>query len=146
MTTLQQVVTEELTKMMARQVDYTPAAEDLPYTIGVMVEDLKRSGLTDDDTERVRAAFGEIALNVGRWPTTYMVREHMPGRQPAYKELSAPTPDSIIQRLKKLGLEQTALENPAEYAIRCRQWMMKNHSSLSVPSHIAAQFDEWPEE
>ena len=144
--TLTEVVTMELTKMMARQLDYTPAAQDLPYTIATMTEDLKRVGLTDDDVGRIQAAFGNIAINVGRWPTTYMVREHLPGRQPAYKELSAPTSDSIIQRLKKLGLEQKALENPAEYAKRCRQWMMKNQSSLAVPSRIAAQFDEWPEE
>lgn len=146
MTTLSQVVTEELTKMMARQLDYAPAAEDLPYTIAIMTGDLQRKGLTDDDELRVREAFGNVAINAVRWPTTYMVLEHMPGRAPAYPALEGPPPKGILTQLKKVGLEQKIGESAAEYAVRCRQWMMANQSSLAVPKHITAQFDEWPDD
>ena len=148
---LTEVVAMELTKMLARQLDYSPAAEDLPYNIQVMVEDLRRVGLTDNDAERVQAAFGAIATNVGRWPTMYMVREHLPGRQPAHKELPAPAPRGIMEHLKELGLDQKDGESIAEQAARCRKWLLENMSScanpsFTVPKHIAAQFDEWPDD
>ena len=149
--TLTEVVAVELTKMLARQLDYSPAAEDLPLIIQVMVEDLRRVGLSDYDAERVQAAFGAIATNVGRWPTMYMVREHLPGRQHTHKELPAPAPRGITEHLKELGLDQKPGESIAEQAARCRQWLLENMSSganpsFVVPKHIVAQFEEWPEE
>ena len=148
---LTEVVATELTKMLARQLDYSPAAEDLPLIIQVMVEDLRRVGLTDNDAERVQAAFGAIATNVGRWPTMYMVREHLPARQHSTPLLPAPAPRGIMEHLKKLGLDQKDGESIAEQAARCRQWLLENMSSCAnptfvVPKHIAAQFEEWPEE
>ena len=143
---LTEVVATELTKMLARQLDYSPAAEDLPYNIQVMVEDLRRVGLTDTDAERVQSAFADIATNVDRWPTMYMVREHMPGRQHTRKELPAPAPRRIMEHLKEIGLEQLSGESSADWAARCRQWCRDRGAALSAPKHIAAQFEEWPDE
>lgn len=75
---LYQVIREEMLTSLARQLDYCPKAEEVPVVAKVMYSDLSRIGLTDADADRVRASFQRIAVEVGRWPTAFMIREHMP--------------------------------------------------------------------
>lgn len=87
--TLHDVVRKELTRMLARQLDHTPAAEELQFTIQVMTDDLKQRGLTDADAERVTQAFIVLGPQTQRWPTARMVLECLPPRQET-KLLPAP--------------------------------------------------------
>lgn len=64
--------------MLARQLDYSPAAEELPKVIEVMYGDLTRAGVKDEDWQRVEESFNRIANANMRWPTSVMVKENMP--------------------------------------------------------------------
>lgn len=107
------VVQKELSKMLVRGVDYSPAAEDLPSVTRVMIDDLIRLGLTDQDASRVEQAFSTVALHIGRWPTAFMIRENLPKRSDQnFRRLESPgTPVSPevakqnIERIRKMIAE-----------------------------------------
>lgn len=64
--------------MLARQLDYSPAADELPLVIEVMYEDLVRAGFGDQDAERIVVAFDRIAITGIKWPTAFAVKEAAP--------------------------------------------------------------------
>lgn len=101
---LREVVTQEMIRMLARQLDYAPAADELPFTAQVMVDDLHRVGLSDVDTDRVIAAFRHLGPRTQRWPTARMVLECLPSK-PTPKQLSAPkaNPQFVSAQLEKIG-------------------------------------------
>ena len=78
METLNEAVKLEMVQMMARRLDYSPSPEDLPMTIQVMVDDLRRRGLSVKDVDRVHAAFQLLGGTVQKWPTPLMVVEALP--------------------------------------------------------------------
>ena len=90
--TLTETIRNELARMLARQLDYDPAADELPFTIQVMADDLRRRGLTDDDSDRVKEAFRLLGPQTQRWPTSRMVMECLPSKA-ATRLLPAPKPD-----------------------------------------------------
>lgn len=101
--TLHQVVAQGLFKMLARQLDYSPAAEELPMTVQVMVEDFQTYGLTDVDADRVEAAFMFLGPRIQRWPTARTVIEALP-KKPAPKLLSQNiTPERREFNLRQIG-------------------------------------------
>lgn len=109
--------------MLARQLDYSPKAEELPLVVEVMVRDLQALNLTDDDSDRVAAAFQAIALNSHRWPTVYMIRENLPPRE-ANRSLEASPLDRVkLEYLKKIGMDRQPGESMPEYATRCCRFM-----------------------
>ncbi len=76
---------------MARQLDHTPAGDELPCTVQVMVDDLIARGLQDADCDRVRQAFTTLGPTLDRWPTSKQVIEALPPRQrEAFTALPAP--------------------------------------------------------
>lgn len=79
--------------MLARQLDYAPTADELPFTAQVMTEDLVYRGLRDKDCDRVREAFQKLGPALQRWPTARMVLEVMPSAEPPYRALPHPAPN-----------------------------------------------------
>lgn len=49
--------------------------------IQVMHDDLKRLGLTDGDSGRVQGAFNIVCTEIGKWPTSYMIKENLPRKK-----------------------------------------------------------------
>jgi len=94
-------VTEELYRMMARQLDYAPAADELAFTVQVMIDDLERRGLNDHECDRVREAFRTLGPKLERWPTSRMVIEALPGRNP-YR----PTPAPMLPSARRFDVER----------------------------------------
>ena len=90
--TLIETIRNELARMLARQLDYAPAADELPFSIQVMSDDLTRRGLADDDAGRVQAAFEVLGPQIQRWPTARMVLECLPAKATPVM-LPAPKPD-----------------------------------------------------
>jgi len=90
---LRTVVEQELLKMLARQLDYAPTADELPFTAQVMTEDLVYRGLRDKDCDRVREAFQKLGPALQRWPTARIVIESMPSKLPPYRALPHPAPN-----------------------------------------------------
>ncbi len=75
---LLKTVMQEMVRMLARQLDYAPAADELPFSAQVMVDDLKHYGLTDEDANRVMSAFITLGPQIQRWPTSKTVIEALP--------------------------------------------------------------------
>lgn len=91
--------------MLARQLDYSPAAEELPKVVEVMHGDLLKAGITDADSPRVEEAFNRIAVSGIRWPTSIMVKEAMPKR---YQSWQPKLPYKRTPYDLQLGKEQCA--------------------------------------
>ena len=104
--TLTETIRNELARMLARQLDYAPAADELPFTIQVMADDLARMGLTDDDVERVQAAFQILGPQTQRWPTTRMVTECLP-RKSVPRQLPAPRANSDFVSGQLQGIKKS---------------------------------------
>ena len=97
--TLYDTVQQQLFKMVARNLDFSPTPEDLPSVIQVMIEDLETRGLSDCDSYRVDQAFNVLGPHLQKWPTSRIVIEALPPSPPKKnaKMLIAPTPmDSYV--------------------------------------------------
>lgn len=68
--TLNEVLRQELVRMLARNLDNAPAASEIQFSVSVYEDDLRHRGLDDDDAERVKAAFDSLGPTVTRFPTS----------------------------------------------------------------------------
>jgi len=92
--------------MLARQLDYAPTADELPFTVQVMTEDLLQHGLRDADGARVQEAFRKLGPTIQRWPTARAVIEALPVRQQPRQALPKPSsPDKAHAALGRIKLE-----------------------------------------
>lgn len=101
-----QSVSEGLYIMLARNMDFSPAAEDLPFTIQVIYQDLCDHGFGDDDCSRIEHALNMIGRTCQRWPTTKTIIDSVP-----------PKHQTNIPMLKKLESDEekkSRLERGAE--------------------------------
>lgn len=80
--TLKTVVKEQLRAMLARNLDYSPPAEDLPSIADVWTADFIRMGLTDADAGRLRTAFDTVGTSTYKWPQPRLVFERLPDPPP----------------------------------------------------------------
>ena len=87
--------------MMARQLDHAPSAEELPFTIQVMTEDLSGKGLNDGDCDRVREAFRILGPSLDRWPTSRLVIESLPARKSSQRWLKPPAPNQTSEVIRR---------------------------------------------
>jgi len=90
---LRTIVEQELYRMLARQLDYAPTADELPFTAQVMTEDLAHRGLRDKDCDRVREAFHALGPVLQRWPTARVILEAIPSAEPSHHALPHPAPN-----------------------------------------------------
>jgi len=136
-------INEEMMLMMARQLEYAPAADDLPAVAKVMYHDLVRLGLKNEDSDRVRKAFQGIALNLGRWPTAFMVKENLPKSTVDRKALpNASLPKTVQENLERMGMAQLPGESHKDYAIRCAQYMSDNYDLGNLPDRLRKRIEK----
>lgn len=70
-----------LMRMVARQLDYTPAADDMGAICKVYISDLKNYGLSDDDAPRILQALEYLACRTNRFPTPKMIVDALPSKR-----------------------------------------------------------------
>jgi len=75
---LYQMLAQEMTKMLARNLRYAPAADELPIVVSVMEEDLRALGYKDDDIERILYAINQVGRAIDDWPTVNTIRKNIP--------------------------------------------------------------------
>ncbi len=103
--------------MMARQLDHAPSAEELPFTIQVMAEDLAAKGLTDADCDRLSEAFRILGPSLDRWPTSRIVIESLPTRKSNQRWLNSPDPKQTPEVIRREIVQMRGLASRA--ARRC---------------------------
>ncbi len=127
---------------MARQLDYSPKADELPMTINVMVDDLRAMNLSEHDSPRVLAAFQRLAMVTNRWPTSAKIKEYLPS-PPKTTQIennsSRPMPKCISDRLIKLGLNRQPGQTARDQAIRCKKWL-KQYGGV-LPDEVKSNLD-----
>ena len=106
---LYQMLAQEMTKMLARNLRYAPAADELPIVVSVMEEDLRALGYKDDDIERIVYAINQVGRATDDWPTVntikknILTRDQFDFRTKPYKSLEQKPPtDKERARLAKV--------------------------------------------
>ena len=117
---LRATIQQELLRMLARQLDYAPTADELPFTVQVMTDDLVNHGLRDVDAPRVREAFARLSPALQKWPTTRMVIEALP--PPDRKEM--------VYR-PMLSAPETALDRFVEEYLRAHPHASKRDACMN---------------
>ena len=141
--TLSDTVQQQLFKMLARNLDYAPSAADLPAVIQVMIEDLRRHGLSDGDSDRVAEAFCTLGPHLQKWPTSRMVIESLPGSRAgrSTRLLMPPTPlDSYCDEYLRTHPGATKKDACLEY-LRQKQLLKHLPESVSVDDEARAERD-----
>ena len=103
-------ISKQLVRMLARNLDHAPQAEELPLCAQVMTDDLMNCGYTDGEALKVAEAIDRYGRTAQRWPTTRDIQsalrdiaQHNYMNRNDYKSL--PEPDGEKQRRKAVGLE-----------------------------------------
>lgn len=78
--TLHGMLSQELVRMLARNLDHSPSATEIQYSVSVYEDDLRQRGLTDADADRVKAAFDAIGPEAVRFPTPRDLIRAIPAR------------------------------------------------------------------
>lgn len=116
--------------MLARKLDYSPKAEELPATINVMVDDFRNMGLGEHDSQRVLSAFQQYAIEAKRWPTTSRIKEHLPPSTIVPRITHKPSPPKIIMDyMTKHGLHGASRE-------KCLEHLNENGYIDNLPKHL----------
>lgn len=92
---LEDMLLRELSRMRQRRLKYAPADEDIPATVAVMADDLRRRGLGDDDGQRIADALNDVGCRTKVWPTVMDVVESLRPNHPMAKLTQE---DSAIRR------------------------------------------------
>ena len=116
---LQLAIKQELLRMLARQLDYAPTADELPFTVQVMTDDLVNRGLRDADVPRLREAFARLGPALQKWPTARTVIEALP---PPHK-------DMIYRPM--LSAPSTALDRFVEEYLRANPHASKRDACIN---------------
>ena len=128
---LRLTVEQELLRMLARQLENSPSADELAFTAQIFTEDLVAHGLRDKDCARVSAAFNLVGRNVTRWPTPKHITSSLPPPEEPFRVLSSPAAD--------LGRVARALADMREHIRRGASRMLDNERSrIEAESERAA--------
>ena len=121
--------------MLARQLDYAPTADELPFTVQVMTDDLVNHGLRDVDAPRVHQAFARLGPALQKWPTTRMVIEALPPperKEPVHRPmLSAPLTSVDVFTEEYLRLHPGASKRDA-----CMNYLMQKNQLKNLPKSL----------
>lgn len=136
--TLSDTVHQQLFKMLARNLDYAPSAADLPAVIQVMIEDLRRHGLSDGDSDRVAEAFCTLGPHLQKWPTSRMVIESLPSKR--------------MERSTRLLVPPTPLDEYCDEYLRshpgatkkdaCLEYLRQKQLLKNLPESVQVEDDE----
>ena len=75
---LYQALAQEMTKMLARNLRYAPAADELPIVVSVLTEDFMALGYRDEDIPRIVYAINQVGRAIDDWPTVNTIRKNIP--------------------------------------------------------------------
>ena len=107
---LYKAISQQLVRMLARNLDRAPQAEELPLCIQVLCDDLMNCGYTDADATRVAGAIDKYGRDADVWPNTKRIQDTLRGT--AYWKAmdisglpALPEPDEIKLRGKETGLK-----------------------------------------
>ena len=121
--------------MLARQLDYSPTADELPFTVQVMTDDLVNHGLRDVDAPRVHQAFARLSPALQKWPTTRMVIEALPPperKEPVHRPmLSAPLTNVDVFTEEYLRLHPGSSKRDA-----CMNYLMQKNQLKNLPKSL----------
>ena len=127
--------------MLARQLDYAPTADELPFTVQVMTDDLVNHGLRDIDAPRVREAFARLGPALQKWPTTRTVIEALPPperKEPVHRPmLSAPLTNVDVFTEEYLRVHPGASKRDA-----CMNYLMQKNQLKNLPKSLQYTEDE----
>ena len=70
-----------MVRMLARNLDSSPAANEIGLVASTYHDDLVRMGFTDEDADRVRGSFQTLGVSISRFPTVAMILAAMPPKQ-----------------------------------------------------------------
>lgn len=125
--------------MLARQLPNSPKAEELPATVAMMVKDLNALGLHDFDSDRVSAAMTLVAIEIGKWPTSHMIKNNLPPRTRYHQKAleNHYVPPEIRKDIEKRGLSKRENETPGEHVRRCLDVMKKSgNAGKKISEHL----------
>ena len=131
---LYQVISQQLTRMLARRLENAPAADELPMCAQVLCDDLMNCGYMDGDATKVGGAIDRYGRGAERWPRTCdiqaVLREmrdeetrteslsHYPASSgPAQSILKPSMPGKILERdkVKRLPPNQEYILNDVQH-------------------------------
>ena len=110
---LYKAIKQQFLRMMARNLERTPKAEELPFCIRVLTDDLMNCGYTDTESLKVAEAIDRFGRDAKAWPTTRDIQatlrdlaHHNYMNRNDYKSL--PEPSTEKQRRKDTGMKEIA--------------------------------------
>lgn len=119
---LSEIVSQGLLKMMARQLDYSPAADDLGKCILVMADDLAKAGFTGEHAKIIADTLDTLGRSQTRWPTVSEIIQHARSlrrqQTAAVAVLPAPVDESGRERIRKLIKQVRSSQSPEPGPVR----------------------------
>lgn len=131
--------------MLARQLPNSPKAEELAANVAMMTRDLYAMGLHDFDDDRISQAMMTVAIDIGRWPTSHMIKKNLPPRtRHHYKALEHRFMHPKIRaNIKDRNLGKQPNENPEDYAKRCLVEMrLAGKDGEKMANHLEKNIDQ----
>lgn len=77
---LEQTLSKGLYKILALELEHSPKAEELNFSVAAVLEVLERNGLTDRDASRLEEALVRCSGDLNRWPTPAQIIKRLPKR------------------------------------------------------------------
>lgn len=105
MMTLRKSAERALIRMIARNLEGTPSANEIGLVAAVYVDDFEQRGLTDADAGRVTAAFESLGPKLTRFPSPAHVLSVLPPREPPKQithQLTDAERERNLERLHKM--------------------------------------------
>lgn len=119
MSVLLETVENEIVRMIARNLEGSPAASESAEVAGVYCDDFENRGLTDDDAERVKAAFDALGPQVTRFPPPAQVLQCLPAKTPPKMIEQKSNPEvarrniaAMREAMRKAGLPTPDTDTP----------------------------------
>ena len=84
-TAIYRAVSPVMGRMLARGLDNSPAADELPYYAEVLAGDMVAEGLGAKDADRIAEALDTLGRHLDKWPTPRAVLDTLKTNRKAYK-------------------------------------------------------------
>lgn len=78
---LYETVAKGLVVMLARNMEYAPAADEIPIVAKILTQDLVNMGYADCDSDRIGHALNLAGRNFDKWPSTFQIKSSIPARR-----------------------------------------------------------------
>ncbi len=96
--------------MLARNLEFSPAADELPMVAQVLVEDLQAWNYSDADCDRVSDGINTAGRSTRRWPTNHDIRAAIKKRSEWEPEQRA-LPSTKKEKVARMRVAEHHLNN-----------------------------------